>query len=332
MGFRFWRRITIAPGVSINLSKSGASLSLGPRGAKFTIGPGGKRITLGIPGTGLFYTTKLENIRIPQSHRLSLGFFRRLITPDDEEALIDGCRALLEGNEPAAFEAWRKAEDLADAACLAGFVALKQQRWALAKDLLQKALAKADALGKTLAKYKVEAWIQLPITEEVMALFTPSRRGVLLALVEVEQHAGSPEQAIQYLEALLEEDAADPVARLSLAELLWEQSPTKENLRRIVELSEGVANENAIEAALLLYRARALRKLGLVTAARDVLTKALRRKKDRPQALLHALRFERALCYEALGQHARARADYERIYAEDPNNEEVAAKLGLSAR
>ncbi len=29
MGFRFWRRVRIAPGESVNFSKSGASLSVG---------------------------------------------------------------------------------------------------------------------------------------------------------------------------------------------------------------------------------------------------------------------------------------------------------------
>jgi len=48
MAFRFWRRIRIAPGVTLNLSKSGGSLSFGPRGAKFTIGPRGNRATVGI--------------------------------------------------------------------------------------------------------------------------------------------------------------------------------------------------------------------------------------------------------------------------------------------
>lgn len=61
MGFRFWRRIRIAPGVSVNFSKSGASLSLGPRGAKMTIGTSGTRMTLGLPGTGLSYSYKVPN-------------------------------------------------------------------------------------------------------------------------------------------------------------------------------------------------------------------------------------------------------------------------------
>lgn len=56
MAFRFFKRIKIAPGVSINLSKSGGSVSFGPRGAKITLGPKGIRRTGGIPGTGVYYT------------------------------------------------------------------------------------------------------------------------------------------------------------------------------------------------------------------------------------------------------------------------------------
>jgi hypothetical protein len=57
MPLRFFRRVRIAPGVSVNISKSGASVSVGPRGAKVTVGPRGVRKTVGLPGTGAFYTT-----------------------------------------------------------------------------------------------------------------------------------------------------------------------------------------------------------------------------------------------------------------------------------
>ena len=57
MGFRFFKRIRLAPGITMNLSKSGASVSLGPRGAKFTLGRRGARGTIGLPGTGMYYTT-----------------------------------------------------------------------------------------------------------------------------------------------------------------------------------------------------------------------------------------------------------------------------------
>ena len=59
MSFRFWRRIKIAPGVTLNLRKWGGSLSFGPRGAKFTVGSRGRRATVGIPGTGLFIRHRL---------------------------------------------------------------------------------------------------------------------------------------------------------------------------------------------------------------------------------------------------------------------------------
>ncbi|WP_093119100.1 DUF4236 domain-containing protein [Salinihabitans flavidus] len=54
MPFRFWRRIRLPPGVTLNLSKSTASLSLGERGAKYAISPRGNRVTAGITGTALF--------------------------------------------------------------------------------------------------------------------------------------------------------------------------------------------------------------------------------------------------------------------------------------
>ena len=56
MGFRLFRRIRIAPGLSVNLSKGGLSLSGGVRGARVTVGRRGVRRTVGLPGTGVSYT------------------------------------------------------------------------------------------------------------------------------------------------------------------------------------------------------------------------------------------------------------------------------------
>jgi Protein of unknown function (DUF4236) len=56
--FRFYRRMRIFPGLSVNLSKSGPSLSVGVRGAHVTVGPRGVRRTIGIPGTGIYYTSQ----------------------------------------------------------------------------------------------------------------------------------------------------------------------------------------------------------------------------------------------------------------------------------
>src|SRR5437867_7814390 len=58
MGFRFYRRVRLFPGVSVNLSRSGPSLSVGVRGAHVTVGKRGVTRTVGLPGTGIFYTSR----------------------------------------------------------------------------------------------------------------------------------------------------------------------------------------------------------------------------------------------------------------------------------
>ncbi|MFW6346584.1 MAG: DUF4236 domain-containing protein [Halomonas sp.] len=65
MGFRFQRRIRLAPGVRLNLSKRGLGLSLGPRGASLSVGPSGVHAHGGIPGTGLAWREKLDRASPP---------------------------------------------------------------------------------------------------------------------------------------------------------------------------------------------------------------------------------------------------------------------------
>jgi lipoprotein NlpI len=65
-------------------------------------------------------------------------------------------------------------------------------------------------------------------------------------------------------------------------------------------------------------------------AAIDVFTLANRRRKDRPEALLHQIRYDRAVLYEQSGQRARARSEFKRIYAADPAFEDLRARLGIS--
>ena len=330
----------------MNLSKEGGSLSFGPRGAKFTVGSRGKRATVGIPGTGLFYTTTLPSGRssgrrsasysapavptVRPEDQLTLGFFKRLITPDDEEALVDGCRELVLGNENKALEHLENAAHLADGAYLAGFLALKQQRLIEAATYLATAAEKHSRLGRYFSKYGISATMSLPITDEVSAHVGPDLRGVLLGLVEVYQRQERWEDAIACLERLKRLEPDDVVVKLSLAELLLDARPGDKGVcKRIVRMAEGIENETPVHTALLLYKARALRGLGLLIAARDTLTGALRRKKDRSGELIRALRYERAMVYEELGQRKRARTELEKLYAEDPDYEDVAARLGL---
>jgi hypothetical protein len=72
MPLRFTRRLSLIPGLRVNLSKRGASLSVGHRGAWYTVGPRCQRATLGLPGTGLFWTEKVPLAAPPQAgHRVA---------------------------------------------------------------------------------------------------------------------------------------------------------------------------------------------------------------------------------------------------------------------
>jgi tetratricopeptide (TPR) repeat protein len=340
MGFRFFKRVNIFPGVTLNLSKSGGSVSVGPQGARLTVGPRGSKVTLGVPGSGLFYTTDFSWKKLGQllgqssaekaKDQLSSEVFPHLTMPDDQRALAEGCKELALGNETGALAHLRQAVHLADGAFLAGFLALRLDRLEDAVRYLTAAASHEHELGRSLTTYGIGAAVTLPVTEEVSAHLEPNIRGVLLALAETYQAQERWREAIDCLDRLQQLEPDDVVVRLSLAELLLEQGAgDQDTCQRVIQLSNGIENESAVHSALLLYKAQALRGLGLLEAALEVLTGALARKKNRPDEVLRALRYERALVYEGLGQTKRARTEWQKLYAEAPEYEDVAARLGF---
>lgn len=59
---RFLKRVKIAKGVTLNISKRGAGLSAGPKGMKISRSAGGRLTgSMGIPGSGLSYRTSLNS-------------------------------------------------------------------------------------------------------------------------------------------------------------------------------------------------------------------------------------------------------------------------------
>ena len=60
MAWSFRKRIKVAPGVNVNVSKSGVSTSVGPKGAKINVGPKGSKLYTSIPGTGIYYRGTLS--------------------------------------------------------------------------------------------------------------------------------------------------------------------------------------------------------------------------------------------------------------------------------
>ena len=95
MAFRLFRRIKIAPGITINLSKSGLSASAGMRGARVTLGPRGVRRTVGIPGTGLSYTENSSIGKSPKRARRSNSPHPTDDEAHEEVSSAQGCLTII---------------------------------------------------------------------------------------------------------------------------------------------------------------------------------------------------------------------------------------------
>ncbi len=345
MSFRFWKRKKIAPGVTLNLSKTGASVSLGPKGAKLTLGPKGVRATAGIPGSGIFYTKQvsaralssgggpgkgksskisaeplaageISGVQIGESSGLDLSFFQKLTVSTGEQKFVDGCRELTQGREDRALAAFHESTQMADSALLAGFLELKAGRPEQAERLLARALHSTQELGSFLQKYQLSILVSLRITEELWAHVPPNRIGALLALVEAFQLQGKYEDALSSAEQLFEALPEDPLVAVSYSELLLElHGDQPEYLKTLLAKTAWADNETVEGTTLLLYRAQALTRLELWGAARDSLSLALRKRKGRPLELQAALHRERRDIYRELGDSAGVARDGEWLLA-----------------
>jgi hypothetical protein len=66
VGFKLRKTFKIAPGVKLNLSKSGLSTSIGGRGHTVNVGKKGVKATVGIPGSGLSYSKSINAPKTPK--------------------------------------------------------------------------------------------------------------------------------------------------------------------------------------------------------------------------------------------------------------------------
>ena len=71
MGFKIRKSIKIAPGLKVNLSKSGASLSVGKSGLTLNISKKAVKSTIGVPGTGISHTQTLQTTNESESKKIN---------------------------------------------------------------------------------------------------------------------------------------------------------------------------------------------------------------------------------------------------------------------
>jgi tetratricopeptide (TPR) repeat protein len=313
------KSIKVAPGVRLNVSKTGVGGSVGGKYGRYSAHSSGRKTvsaSTGVPG--VYYQkgvgggkSKSRAAPPPAAKAQKPGIF----APKGEKELYKAIKAQ-------DVQAIRRVGDehpdfrLASYS-LAGLMLLEDAPQAT--DLLAAAFATGQdpATDKFVTKY-LATRLELPIAEGIAAELPVSRDAVGLALAELRQEHGDLEGAIDVVEQL----EPTTYSAVSLAELYLRAGRFDE----VVELTEGMKNEDDASALLCVFRGAAFREQGFHDAAHEALKEALR-SRSRAVSIRHLALSERAANYIAQGKTAMARKDLERILAEDSGYEGVREQL-----
>jgi tetratricopeptide (TPR) repeat protein len=250
--------------------------------------------------------------------RLALNFLERLVTPSAERHFVDGCREYLTNHPVRALNALADG-NTADGNFLAGCIALQRSLYHDAEEYFLKAWEKRQGIGKLFEKYDVNLNVSMVITPTIVAHLTPSSNAILLGLVESCQQQGNTESAVKAAKALWRQSTSDPVALLSVVELVVEHNkPSRQTLRNVLEWTSDVTNDSAIHTAILYYRCCAMARLGDEERAIQLLAELLRNSSGRGDDLRAQLYLLRSTLRRKREDVRGADADYNRACQLDP--------------
>jgi len=328
MGFRVRQSIKIAPGVRMNLSTKSVGLSAGVKGMRVSANSSGRVTrTVSIPGSGISHvksttvgsTKKSAPRSVAQPPPRSVAqpappapktVKPGMLAPKWEKALFTQIREGATG--PGLHGLAQEFPDASRTITLVEvlYVAIPTEDQPRLRALLNwlHDLAYEPDQDPFVMKCLPGRVLGLPIAEGVSASMPLSAAALALLLAEVEQEAGNGLRAIEVVESL----EPTTIAAVSLAELYAEA----ERWADIVELTNGVANEDEPSTYLLIQRGRALREQGYGEASREALKEALRIR-SRPSELRNLALIERGKTYLSENKKAMARKDFERVMADD---------------
>lgn len=317
----------IAPGVRMNVSTKSLGLSAGVKGARISANSSGRVTrTVGIPGTGISH---VKTVQAGGRSRASKASSSTTAAARTTQALAKPKKP-----KPGLFApAWEKklykqVEGAANSAMLqqigkdypeaAPSVAMVElHRVCLPASDAERSRAILDwlwtegydpATDKFFISHVADGEVTVPIATGVTVTLPLERQTLGLILAELEQDAGNADRAISIVEGL----EPTTVAAVSLAELYAETDRWEE----IINMTDGLTNDDEPSTYLLIQRGTALREQGFYEAARTAFKEALRMR-SRPAELRHLALVGRGMSYAADGKKALARKDYERVLAEN---------------
>lgn len=318
MGFRIRRSFKIAPGVRMSVTPRGVGVSVGVRGAHLSANSRGQvRRSVGIPGTGLSY--------VSTSSTSSTSTTRRTVAPAQAPAQglpkpglfaprweKDLHRALL-ANDFTALEGIARADLRARRTCI--FVDAVMNAYAGGD--LDRAQSLTEVLWREnyepstdpfLHKYFPNAAIQLTVVQGITVTVPCDRDMLGLLLAEFREMMEDLPGAVEIVEQL----TPTTMIAVLLAELYAQQRRWAD----VVELTDGVTNEDDFSTYLLIQRGVAFREQRYFDAAREAF-KAAYAARSREPVLRRLALVERGQTYLVEGKKALARKDFEKVLSED---------------
>jgi tetratricopeptide (TPR) repeat protein len=320
MGFRMRKSIKLAPGVRLNVSKTGIGASVGGMGVRQSVHSSGRQTTTLGSGIvpGVYYQSSKGSGRTAQPPPPAPIKPKKpgLFAPKGEKELY---RAVGSQDVQAMKRVGEQHPDFrVPSYSLAGLMMMASEPTE-AERLLDEVFAteKDPATDNFVTSY-LYTRMELSIAEGVTAELPISRDAVGLALAELKQERNDLAGAIEVVEGL------EPTAysAVSLAELYAASGRCDD----VIELTEGIKNEDDASALLCVFRGQAFREQGFHDAAHEALKEALRAR-SRAGPIRHSALAERAQNYLAQGKKSQARKDLERILAEDSSYEGVREQL-----
>jgi len=328
MGFRMRKSIKVAPGVRVNVSKRGVGASAGGPGGRYSMHSSGRRTVSAGSGVvpGVYYQKSVSGKSSASGASRSGAATQQaaptapkkpgMFGPKGEKQLY---KAIQAQDAAAIKQVGAEHPDFRlPSYSLAGLLLLTSEPGE-AGQMLSEAFetGKDPAEDKFISTY-MYTHLELSIAEGVTAELPVNRDAVGLALAELKQDEGDLEGAI----AVVEQLEPTTYSAVSLAELYAQT----ERWEDVIELTEGITNEDDASALLCVFRGQAFREQGFHDAAHEALKEALR-SRSRAAPIRHRALAERAQNYLAQGKRAMARKDLERILAEDSAYEGVREQL-----
>ena len=346
MGFRLFKRIGIAPGVTFNLSKTGGSFSFGIRGARITFGRTGIRKTVGIPGTGLYYTTHKswqatkqnfspvaqvpKNDFPPNDERLKIPWYRYIILSGDMKKFWEAIQAFYSGRPHYARALLEKIQHLPDAQFILAIAWLNEKEYTNASVIIENIISQRYPIGKQLEQLRIPLTVRMDIEAGWGMELPGSRTGVIIAGARSRQQLQRETEALDLL-------FSDPnIQEMLEVQLLMadiyisasDDSPSgnRNALEEAIRIACSVENKNELLSSVCrYYNAKAMRRLGCFDQAERTLLELL----NSDQLDDSYVKYELARMYEDAGNTRQAQRRYQEIYASFPDFLDVRERMIL---